>query len=121
MDLVQVSRFKKAMDRWGERFTRRLFTEEELHYCLSKSKPEVHLAARFAAKEAFLKALGTGLSSGISFVDVEILSSTNAPPKLSLHNQALMISLAGDLTGFHLSMSHTGDYAVACVVAVGKK
>jgi holo-[acyl-carrier protein] synthase len=109
------------MDRWGERFTRRLFTDDELRYCLSKSRPEVHLAARFAAKEAFLKALGTGLSRGISFTDVEILPAAAAPPEITLHNRARVISVAGDLTGFHLSMSHTGDYAVACVVAVGSK
>ena len=60
VDLVLVPRFKKALDRWGERLTRRLFTAEELGYCLSRSRPEIHLAARFAAKEAFLKALGTG-------------------------------------------------------------
>ncbi len=120
IDLVSISRFKDALDRWGCRMTRRLFTPAELDYCFSKGRPEVHLAARFAAKEAFLKALGTGLSRGIAFTDVEIVASTGAPPTISLHNRALVISVSSSLSECHLSITHSGDYAAACVVATGE-
>lgn len=117
LDLVSVSRFKKALDRWGERFMQRLFTPEEIRYCQDSAKPEIHLAARFAAKEALVKALGIGFSGGITFRDVEVLSHKGSPPKIALHNRALVISVASGYSGYHLSITHSGDYAAACVVA----
>lgn len=117
LDMVSVSRFKEAVDRWGERFTGRIFTPAEIAYCRSKARPEIHLAARFAAKEAFLKALGTGLARGIGFRDVEILPGGDGPPKISLHNRALVLSVTSGFGEFHLSLTHTSEFAAACVVA----
>jgi holo-[acyl-carrier protein] synthase len=119
LDLVSVSRFRGSLDRWGRRLLDRLFTPSEQSYCLSKGRPEIHLAGRFAAKEALMKAIGTGFARGIRFSDIEILPAGGGPPKIALHGQALVISYASQLSEFHLSITHSGDYAAACVIATG--
>ncbi|MBI1893192.1 MAG: holo-ACP synthase, partial [Candidatus Rokubacteria bacterium] len=72
VDLVRVERIREMMERWDRRFLSRVFTPEELSYCLKRRRPEQHLAARFAAKEAALKALGTGLAMGVRWREIEI-------------------------------------------------
>jgi holo-[acyl-carrier protein] synthase len=119
LDLVSVSRIARALARWGERFATRVFTPGELAYCRAKPRPEISLAARFAAKEAFLKALGTGLSGGITLRDVEVTTDPAGAPKISLHGRALVISRTSGICEIHVSLTHTGDHAAATVVAVG--
>jgi holo-[acyl-carrier protein] synthase len=109
IDIVDIKRFKRALERWGDSFTGRVFTEDELSYCLSKKRPEVHLAARFAAKEAFFKAIG--IREGIRrFTDITVMRRENGAPVLSV--PALPSSMA-----LHLSISHDGANCVAQVVA----
>jgi holo-[acyl-carrier protein] synthase len=109
IDIVDVDRFKGALKRWGTAFTNRLFTEDELSYCLTKKRPEEHLAARFAAKEAFFKAIGK--SEGItSFIDVSVFRAKDGKP-------VLKVPALSDSTRLHLSISHDGASCVAQVVA----
>jgi holo-[acyl-carrier protein] synthase len=108
IDIVDIRRIKRAVDRFGSKFTERLFTEEELLYSAKKRRPEVHLAARFAAKEAFFKALG--IKSGIRrFKDVSVSNDPNGAPKLKVNG-------LDDSKRIHLSISHDGDYSVAEVI-----
>lgn len=109
IDIVDIKRFKAALERWGEPFTERLFTEDELSYCLKMRHPEVHFAARFAAKEAFFKAIG--IKEGIRrFKDISVLRTEDGEPILDV--PALAPS-----TRLHLSISHDGANCVAQVVA----
>jgi holo-[acyl-carrier protein] synthase len=109
IDIVDIKRFKKALERWGDNFTGRLFTDDELSYCLAKKRPEMHLAARFAAKEAFFKAIG--IREGIRrFTDISVLRMDDGKPVLLV--PALTPSML-----LHLSISHDSGSCVAQVVA----
>ncbi len=109
IDIVDIKRFKGAIERWGESFTHRLFTEDELEYCLKKKRPEEHLAARFAAKEAFFKAIG--IREGIRrFRDITVMRTDDGAP-------VLKVPALSSSTLLHLSISHDGASCVAQVVA----
>ncbi len=112
IDLVEVPRIKAALDKWGTRFLERVFTSAEIAYCNSKSVPAIHFAARFAAKEAFLKSLGLGFGQGIKLNDIEILSDRKGKPIVNFKNEA---QAAGAMT-VQVSLTHTGTLAVAVVV-----
>ena len=114
-DLARSERFRKFLDP-GNKVLERIFSEEERSYSLKKRDPVPHLAARFAAKEAFLKALGTGLRDGLAWQQVCVVLDPLGCPSLKLSGRAaeLMTSRGGRKT--HLSYSHDGDYAVATVV-----
>jgi holo-[acyl-carrier protein] synthase len=113
VDIIEVPRIKKALNRWGERFFKRVFTSEERRYSMRKAFPEQSLAARFAAKEAVMKALGTGLSGGIAWTDVEIVNNPQGKPEVKLGCK--ITGLMGKKK-VHISLSHTRDFAVAFVV-----
>ncbi len=113
VDIIEVSRIKKALDRWGERFLKRVFTPEEKRYSMRKAFPEQSLAARFAAKEAVMKALGTGLSGGIAWTDVEIVNNSFGKPEVKLGRE--ISNLIGE-KNVKISLSHTREFAVAFAV-----
>jgi holo-[acyl-carrier protein] synthase len=115
-DLARVGRFQRFLKADRHPVLRRLFTEGELAYALAKKYPAPHLAARFAAKEAFLKALGLGLREGISWQDLEVVNDQLGCPTLRITGRAAEIFEERGLQGCHLSYSHDGDYAVATVV-----
>ncbi len=119
VDVVQVERMKEALARFRERMERRLFTEGELAYCRSFSDPLPHLAARFAAKEAASKALGTGMSQGIGWREFEVIQPGGRQPRLELHGRAREIFEALGCTAAHLSLTHDGGVAIATVVLEG--
>jgi holo-[acyl-carrier protein] synthase len=119
VDLVLVSRLRRAMARWRERFLQRVFTAEELDYALGRRDPAEHLAARFAAKEATLKALGTGLTMGVRWREMEVRRARGGPPTLWLSGRTAAIGAARGVRALHLSLTHDGDYALAQVVAEG--
>lgn len=106
-DIIHIPKFKEAIEKWGERLENRLFTQKELRYCKGKRFSEQHLAARFAAKEAFIKALG----KAVKFNDIEVINSRNGKPYLSLQPKAKSLNLKT-----HLTLSHDKDYCVAHVV-----
>jgi len=115
IDMVEVSRIKKALNRWGERFLHRVFTAEERDYCQRKAHPEQSLAARFAAKEAVLKAIGTGLSGGIRWTDVEVVNDKSGKPEVRLGKR--ITQLIGNKK-ILLSITHTKEFAIAQAILV---
>ena len=115
IDIVEVARIQEASDRWGARFEQRVYTPQELTYCGDAPSRYWRLAARFAAKEATLKALGTGLTTGMRWQDVEIQANTVGKPEIVLHGEVQRYAHEHDISAMYVSMSHTNAYAVAQV------
>lgn len=116
VDLARVDRFRRLLTEEKKGVVDRLFTAGEKEYSLAKKDPAPYLAVRFAAKEAFLKALGLGLRRGITWHDVEVVKDELGCPSLSLKGKAAEIFRQRALGGVHLSYSHDGQYGVATVV-----
>jgi holo-[acyl-carrier protein] synthase len=116
IDLCDTTRVRELYERYGERFLERLFTPEELQRCRNGRRLHECLGGRFAAKEATLKALGTGLSQGIRWRDVELVSGESQPPRIVLHARAAEIAALRGVQNIHASITHDGDLAVAVVV-----
>ena len=112
VDIVEIDRIASAVERWGERFLNRVYTEGELAYCQGRAE---RLAARFAAKEAVMKALGTGLR-GVGWRDVEVVRPRGQAPTIALHGRAVERAQALDFQQLAVSLSHSRAYAVASVV-----
>ena len=116
IDVVKVERLVAALERFGERMERRLFTDAELTYCRGHKDPLPHLAARFAAKEAASKAIGSGMSGGIGFKHFEVIQPGGRQPRLEFHGPARERFEQLGCKGSHLSLTHDGGLAIACVV-----
>ncbi|MEW6730950.1 MAG: holo-ACP synthase [Acidobacteriota bacterium] len=116
IDIIEITRIKAAIERNGERFIMRVFTPAERAYCEARQACATHFAGRFAAKEAAFKALGTGWSGNIKWIDVEVEAAINGPPRLKLAGAALVRSEKLGVTNIHLSISHSREYAVATVI-----
>jgi holo-[acyl-carrier protein] synthase len=116
VDLVKMSRIREAVDRWGGRFYDRVYTAEEKTLCLNKTNPVRFWAMRFAAKEAFSKAIGFGLRQGIRWRDIEVTHNVYGRPELVLHGRALEACQEAGIKGSFLTLTDEGDYAVAVVV-----
>lgn len=114
-DLARIERFRKFLEP-DNGVLLRIFTQVERDYCLSKRDPALHLAARFAAKEAFLKALGTGLRDGLAWHQVTVDRDALGCPFLVCTERAAAMLEQRGIKRTHLSYSHDGDYAVATVV-----
>lgn len=119
VDLVQIPRMRQTIERWQDRFLRRIFTDAEIAYCRSRRDPVPHFAARFAAKEAALKALGTGLSLGVRWRELEVCRERGQAPVLVLSGRSREIGLARGGSRMLLSLTHDGDYAIAHALLVG--
>ncbi len=123
IDIVQVSKMKKLMLARPE-FATEIFTDREVEYCRSRPEPHIHFAGRFAAKEACLKALGTGLSgSGIdgALREIEIAPEKSGRPSLSLSGWTEKIGRRKHVYQYSVSISHSGDYAIASVILASNK
>jgi holo-[acyl-carrier protein] synthase len=116
-DLVAISRLEEVLSRHGERFVRRVFTPMEQAECLGRARPAMHFAARLAAKEAAMKALGTGWGLGVRWQEFEVQSGGGAPPVLTLAGVARQEAEKRGIRRALVSLSHDGDYAIAMVVA----
>lgn len=116
IDVVEVRRIQASLERFGHRMEARLFTEDELEYCRRHKDPLPHLAARFAAKEAASKALGTGMSGGVAFRQIEVLQPGGRVPTLRFHDAALARFQTLGCSASYLTLAHDGGLAVACVV-----
>ncbi len=116
LDLVDVARFRKFIGRHGERALQRLFTAGEQAYCRGHADHSTSLAARFAAKEAFFKAIGTGMGPAGGWRDVEVIRLTSGQPQLVLHGLAAARAEAMQVRNIHLSLSHTAVTAAAVVI-----
>ena len=115
IDLVEIQRIKVAIDRYGERFTNRIFTPWEIEYCLSKINPALSFAGRFAVKEAVFKAIGTGFAEGVKWTSVEVVNDRKGQPQVRL-GRAIRNHI-GDKK-IVISLSHTSEYAVASALLV---
>lgn len=120
VDLVQIPRMRRVVDRWQDRFLRRVFTDEEIAYCRRRRDPIPHLAARFAAKEAALKALGIGLRLGVNWREMEVRRERGQAPFLVLSGRSRSLGAALGGRRLLLSLTHDGDYAIAQCVLVGE-
>lgn len=116
IDLVEVARVRELLEQHGERFKARTFTEGECAYCDACADPAMHYAARFAAKEAAAKALGTGFADGVSWRDIEVVREPSGRPVLKLHGGAAARAETLGARTWHLSLSHTKQLAQAQVV-----
>ena len=119
VDLVSIPRMRGTIDRWQERFVERVFTDDEIAYCRARRDPAPHFAARFAAKEAGFKALGTGLQLGVRWRELEVHREPEQAPTLVLSGRAREIGLARGGSRMLLSLTHEGDYALAQAILVG--
>ncbi|MCB1228474.1 MAG: holo-ACP synthase [Verrucomicrobiales bacterium] len=117
VDLVEVARIAHLLERHGARFKDRTYTAEEQAYCEACAEPAMHYAARFAAKEAVVKALGTGFAEGVSWAEVEVTRTPSGCPGVRLHGAAEARAGVMGICHWHLSLSHTREQAVAFVVA----
>lgn len=119
IDLIEVARIRGALDRFGERFLRRILRPAEAAYCLKYRNPAPHVAARFAAKEAISKAFGTGIGRALGWQDMEIGRKDSGEPFVLLGDagQELLAARGGRLV--HVSLSHTEHYAVAVAILEG--
>ena len=118
VDIVRIGRMRDVIARWDERFLRRVFTPGEITYCRSRRDPVQHFAARFAAKEAGLKALGTGLRLGVNWRELEVRRARGEAPVLVLSGRSREIGLRRGGRRMLLALTHDGDYAVAQAMLV---
>ena len=116
VDISEVDRIEAAVKRFGDRFLKRVFTPAEVRYCLGKPNAAERLAARFAAKEAGMKAIGTGLHYGVTWQDVEVLRMPGQRPVLQFHGKAAEFAARLGCKRTHLSLSHTASQAIAHVI-----
>lgn len=115
LDATDIPRIEKAIERYGDRFIHRIFTDAEIAYCSRKFRPAPHYAGRFAAKEAAMKALGTGLSRGVTWRDIEVVRG-GGPPRLVLSGGALRHFERLGATSSLLTITHADTIALAQVV-----
>ncbi len=116
IDIVEVSRMADIIERWGGRFVDRVFSPAEISYCEGCARPAMHYAARFAAKESFLKSLGLGLGMGLSLKEIAVSADQRGKPEIRLTGKGAEVLREMGSTAVHLSLSHTRDAATAIVV-----
>jgi holo-[acyl-carrier protein] synthase len=116
VDLVECARIRHSLDRFGDRFLQRVFTEGEIEYSMSMKFPERHLAARFAGKEAVAKAFGTGIGKAMGWRNIDIKKKSSGEPFLVFSGPAEALATKRGVTSALVTLSHTEHHAVACVV-----
>ena len=115
-DLAEVARIRASRERFDNRFLERIYTEAEVRYALSKANADERLAGRFAAKEAGMKALGTGLAGGVTWKDFAVGREPSGKPTLALSGVAAEIAKKRGIARVHLAITHTAEMAMAVVV-----
>ena len=118
IDVVEVDRIERAIERQGEAFVSRLFTQEERDYCERQARPAMHFAARFAAKEAVSKAFGTGIGGQAGWLEMEVLRVESGAPKMLFHGNAAEFLKTEGISEVQISLTHARDYAAANAVAM---
>jgi holo-[acyl-carrier protein] synthase len=114
-DLIEIARIERILAKYGQNFCRKVFTSQEVAYCYGRNPPGPSLAARFAAKEAVAKALGTGFQ-GIGWRDIEITTLPGGQPGIELHGQAQKLALAKGISKWLVSLAHSRTHALAVVI-----
>jgi holo-[acyl-carrier protein] synthase len=119
IDATDIPRIVRTLERYGDRFAHRIFTEGEVAYCMRRREPAIHFAGRFAAKEAAMKALGTGHSQGVLWRDIEVIRARGGPPQLRLHGGAARrFEKIGGRSSL-LTITHSDALAFAEVLILG--
>ena len=118
LDATDIPRIAEVLERYGDRFLRRVFTDDEIAYCTRRRNPAPHLAGRFAAKEAAMKALGTGHSRGVIWRDIEVVRR-GGPPRLMLHGGAGVRAATMNVRRSLLTITHSDALALAQVMLIG--
>ncbi len=116
VDVVEISRVRAALERQGDRFVRRIYTQAEQEFCGARKDPAPHFAVRFAAKEAVFKALGTGWAKGVTWKDVEVHRTEPDAPVLCLRGEAERRAQAFGAVRTHVTLSHSEHWAIAVVI-----
>ena len=117
IDIVEIERLRKILTGpLKDRFLQRVFTPEEQQFCLARRDPAPHFSARFAAKEAFFKALGTGCAHGATWFEVQVQRQEGGAPAILLHGVTLQLSIARGVEHIHLSLTHTENWAAATII-----
>jgi holo-[acyl-carrier protein] synthase len=116
IDIAEVPRIRQSIERFGERFLQRIFTDGEIRYCDSKMNRMERYAARFAAKEAAMKALGTGWNHGVRWRDCEVVRMPGGRPSIAFHGVASEFAAKLGVKNASLSISHTAEQAIAQVI-----
>jgi holo-[acyl-carrier protein] synthase len=116
VDIAEVDRIKASIERFGRRFLERVFTPDEIRYCESKANKAERYAGRFAAKEAAMKAIGTGWSRGVTWQDVEVKRLPGGRPTMAFHGKAAEFAQRLGALRAHLSITHTAQQAIAQVI-----
>ena len=116
VDIAEVHRIRESIERFGDRFLRRIFTEGEIRYCEQRASRFESYAARFAAKEAGMKALGTGWSRGVRWRDIEVVRPKGQRPTIQFHGEAAAIAAKLGTKNIALSLTHTSEEALAHVI-----
>ncbi|TAL22348.1 MAG: holo-[acyl-carrier-protein] synthase, partial [Nitrospirae bacterium] len=114
IDLVKIERMKDVIEKWGEKFLKRVFTANEISYCYEKKNPYLSLAVRFAAKEALIKAIGSEIP--VSLTDIEIINSLTGKPIIKTNGRLESFFKEKNISRVALSLSHEKEYGIACVV-----
>ena len=119
VDLVECARIQRSIDRFGDRFLHRVFTNGEIEYSMSMKFPARHLAARFAAKEAVSKAFGTGIGKAMGWRNIDIRKKPSGEPFLVFSGPAQELAVARGVASALITLSHTEHHAIACIVLDG--
>jgi holo-[acyl-carrier protein] synthase len=116
IDIAEVARIRRSIERFGDRFVQRVYTPGEINYCESKANRAERYAARFAAKEAAMKALGTGWNHGVRWRDCEVMRLPGGRPTITFHGKAAAVAARLGVKNAALSLSHTAEQAIAQVI-----
>ena len=117
IDIIEVDRIKNSIQKYSDRFKKKIFTQKEIDYCHSQANPEKHFAARFTVKEAVLKCFGTGMTGGILWKDIEVDKLNSGQPVLNLHGNGKKLFNQLNLKHIHVSITHDKTYAAAHAIA----
>ena len=118
VDIVKINRISRIADRWQDKFLNKVFTTTEINYCSQKKDKNQHLAARFAAKEAVVKMLGTGFQK-IGFKEIEVINDDRGKPEVKLYGRAKKTASKKGIITVHISLSHEREYAIPEVIGEG--
>jgi holo-[acyl-carrier protein] synthase len=117
LDIIEIDRIKKSLEKYSPRFESKIFTNEEINYCQSQIDPGKHFAARFAVKEAVSKSLGTGITNEVGFKDIEVVNQTSGKPIVKMGGRGKLLFEKLNLKFIHISISHDRHYAIAHAIA----
>jgi len=116
IDLVENERMEKILRKWGDKFLSRVFSTNEIDYCSRHAQASIHYGARFAVKESFLKAIGTGLGKDVKLREIEVINEASGKPEIKLSGGARDHVTKAGIEKIHLSITHTKKYAQAMVL-----